>query len=73
MKEPSIKTTFVEVTNKLPTKPPCRVFFKNEFEQPSGSFKLRGMGHLVAVSIENAKNSANKMLKYFHLLEEMLD
>lgn len=65
MKEPSIKTTFVEVTNKLPTKPPCRVFFKNEFEQPSGSFKLRGMGHLVAVSIENAKKLGKQNVEIF--------
>ena len=36
-------------------------FFKNELEQPSGSFKLRGIGHLVQKSIENAiTNHPNK-------------
>lgn len=45
--QPYIQTSLSEVTDILPIKPPCRVFFKNELEQPSGSFKLRGIGHLV--------------------------
>ncbi|KAI5953819.1 CHA1 [Candida margitis] len=52
---PYVKTSLIEVTNRLPGKPPCRVFFKNESEQPSGSFKLRGIGHLVKQSIGKAK------------------
>lgn len=52
--EPSIKTSLIEITDKLPNKSPCRVFIKSEYEQPSGSFKLRGMGHLMAKSIERA-------------------
>lgn len=52
---PYIKTSLIEVTNRLPHKPPCRVFFKNESEQPSGSFKLRGIGYLVKQSIDKAK------------------
>lgn len=48
---PSVKTSLTEVTHTLPVKPPCRVFFKNEYEQPSGSFKLRGIGHLVGESV----------------------
>ncbi|CCG21709.1 Cha1 protein [Candida orthopsilosis Co 90-125] len=54
-KVPYIKTSLIEVTNRLPHKPPCRVFFKNESEQPSGSFKLRGIGYLVKQSIDKAK------------------
>ncbi|RCK57677.1 Catabolic L-serine/threonine dehydratase [Candida viswanathii] len=65
MTEPSIKTSLVEATDQLPTKPPCRVFFKNELEQPSGSFKLRGMGHLVGVSIDNAKKLGKQNVEIF--------
>lgn len=53
--QPSTKTTFTEITDKLPQKPPCRIFIKNEYEQPSNSFKLRGMGHLLEKSIEKAQ------------------
>lgn len=52
---PHITTTLTEVTHKLPMKPPCRIMLKNEFEQPLGSFKLRGIGHLIRKSIERAK------------------
>lgn len=47
-----LETTLVEVTAKVSA--PCRVFFKNEFEQPSGSFKLRGIGHLIASAVAQA-------------------
>ncbi|MDC6271358.1 pyridoxal-phosphate dependent enzyme [Acetobacter pasteurianus] len=56
LNSPHIKTSLIDVTNKLPIKPPCRILFKNENEQPSGSFKLRGIGHLVKCSIEKATN-----------------
>ncbi|KAI5952008.1 CHA1 [Candida jiufengensis] len=56
LKSPHTKTSLIEVTNKLPIKPPCRIFFKNEMEHSSGSFKLRGIGNLVKVSIENARS-----------------
>ncbi|RLV94881.1 L-serine dehydratase [Spathaspora sp. JA1] len=59
MSQPSINTTLIEVTDKLTT-PPCRIFFKNEYEQPSGSFKLRGMGHLISTSIITAKQLDEK-------------
>jgi L-serine/L-threonine ammonia-lyase len=49
--QPFVKTSLTEVTNLIPMAPPCRVFFKNEYEQPSGSFKLRGIGNLVGKSI----------------------
>lgn len=63
---PHVKTSLVEVTNKLPIKPPCRVFFKNELEQPSGSFKLRGIGYLVKSSIEKARREQpNKEIQVF--------
>lgn len=51
---PSIKTTLVEVTSQL-NSPPCRIFLKNENEQPSGSFKLRGMSRMLADSVEEAR------------------
>lgn len=63
---PHIQTSLVDVTNRLPIKPPCRVFFKNELEQPSGSFKLRGIGYLVKSSIEKAKREQpNKEIQIF--------
>lgn len=54
--KPSVVTSLVEVTQTLSTraKLPCRVFFKNELEQPSGSFKLRGIGHLIQTEIQAA-------------------
>ncbi|EMG51060.1 CHA1 Catabolic L-serine/threonine dehydratase [Candida maltosa Xu316] len=64
--QPYIQTSLTEVTDILPIKPPCRIFFKNELEQPSGSFKLRGIGHLVQKSIENAlQNHPNKTIHVF--------
>ncbi|RCK66650.1 Catabolic L-serine/threonine dehydratase [Candida viswanathii] len=63
--QPYVQTSLTEVTDILPIKPPCRVFFKNELEQPSGSFKLRGIGHLVHKSIENA--IANHPTKKIHV------
>ncbi|CAK9440376.1 uncharacterized protein LODBEIA_P44760 [Lodderomyces beijingensis] len=57
LRSPHIKTSLLEVTKILPSKPPCRIFFKHENEQPSGSFKLRGIGHLVKQSIEKAQRS----------------
>lgn len=58
---PAVQTSLVEVTDLLSTskKLPCRVFFKNEIEQPSGSFKLRGIGHLIHQSILKAKKGPN--------------
>lgn len=61
---PSITTTLEEVTDKLPSKPPCRIFFKNELEQPSGSFKLRGMSYLIHSAIIKAKEQ-NKEVQVF--------
>ena len=64
MKLPSIKTSFVEVTDKI-NSAPCRIFFKNELEQPSGSFKLRGIGYLVARKIEEAEKLNKKSIIVF--------
>ncbi|CAI5756366.1 unnamed protein product [Candida verbasci] len=58
--KPHIETSLIEVTNKLPLKPPCRIFFKNEYEQPSGSFKLRGIGNLVYESIKQIQLTKSK-------------
>ncbi|KAI5959180.1 uncharacterized protein KGF55_005523 [Candida pseudojiufengensis] len=51
---PSVKTSLIEVTDKL-SNPPCRIFFKNEYLQPSGSFKLRGIGYMLEQKIKEAK------------------
>lgn len=55
--QPAIQTSLVDVTDTLSTRQemPCRVLFKMESEQPSGSFKLRGIGHLVHESIKEAR------------------
>lgn len=53
MVAPSINTTLVDVSSKYPG--PCRFLFKNELEQPSGSFKLRGMSKLIDSAVEKAK------------------
>ncbi|RLV87630.1 L-serine dehydratase [Meyerozyma sp. JA9] len=55
LSQPFVKSSLVEVTDTLAVKPPCRIFFKNEYEQPSGSFKLRGIGNLVSKSYQEAK------------------
>lgn len=62
--QPFIKTSLKEVTNILPQKPPCRVFFKNEFEQPCGSFKLRGISNLIFRLVQKAKNEAKDKTLY---------
>lgn len=53
MVAPSINTTLVDATSIYGG--PCRYLFKNELEQPSGSFKLRGMSKLVSSAIEKAR------------------
>lgn len=50
------QTSLVDVTSKLPFKPPCKIMFKNEYEQPLGSFKLRGIGNLIKKSIEKSRH-----------------
>lgn len=47
-----IVSPLIEVTNlpsQLPSteSPPRRVYFKMDHEQPSGSFKIRGIGHMI--------------------------
>lgn len=54
---PSTKTSLVDVSEILSTRSqlPCRIFFKFELEQPSKSFKLRGIGHLIQKSIRRGE------------------
>lgn len=47
MPVPYLKTSLVDVSNQLPFRPPCRILFKKEAEQPCGSFKLRGISNLI--------------------------
>lgn len=66
-KRPSVKTTLVDVTGSLASSAqlPCKVYFKNELEQPSGSFKLRGIGYLVQQSIRAAKDKGKHDIHVF--------
>lgn len=63
LKLPFVETSLMDVTDKLPFVPPCKIYFKNEYEQPSGSFKLRGIGNLICKSILKAKaqNAHNRI------------
>lgn len=49
---PAIRTDLVEVTHELDA--PCRFLYKKETQQPSGSFKLRGMSKLIDQNIREA-------------------
>ncbi|CAM9016974.1 unnamed protein product [Wickerhamomyces anomalus] len=57
LKEPQIRTSLVNETEKInshyPTK--CQYYFKYESEQPSGSFKLRGIGHFIGKQIDKSR------------------
>lgn len=60
--QPFIETSLVDVTTLLPSAPPCRIFFKNEYEQPSASFKLRGISNLIRkeiIRIRKSQKNAN--------------
>lgn len=64
MNQPSIKTSLT-LANKVLKGLPCRILLKNEKEQPSGSFKLRGIGNLVRESIEKAKAQKKANVEVF--------
>lgn len=59
----SVTTPLVEVTDQLGDVP-CRVFFKNELEQPSGSFKLRGIGYLISRQLAEKEPGKTKVHVY---------
>ncbi|ODQ80493.1 hypothetical protein BABINDRAFT_179863 [Babjeviella inositovora NRRL Y-12698] len=70
---PFVKTTLTNVTSLLSTSAdlPCEVYFKNDYLQPSGSFKLRGIGNIISTAVrehrrENHFNSA-KQIQVFAL------
>ncbi|RKP31366.1 tryptophan synthase beta subunit-like PLP-dependent enzyme [Metschnikowia bicuspidata] len=65
--KPSVTTSLVDMTDVLQTanELPCRVLFKNEYEQPSGSFKLRGIGHLVQTSIVQALSAGKTKMHVY--------
>lgn len=65
--KPSVRTSLVDVTETISTSGqlPCRILFKNELEQPSGSFKLRGIGHLIHQSIIKAKKEGKSRIEVF--------
>lgn len=59
---PSVKTDLVEVSGTLESL--CRFLYKKESQQPSGSFKLRGMSKLISEAIANA-TSLGKTIHVF--------
>lgn len=64
---PSVQTPLVDVSEVISTAKdlPCRILFKNEIEQPSGSFKLRGIGHLIHCSIIAARKEGKSKIEVF--------
>lgn len=64
---PAVKTPLVEVTHAVSSKLPCRVFFKNEMVQPSGSFKLRGIGHLINELLKEARRLGRTQVRVYAL------
>lgn len=60
---PSIETTLKDVSSEIPG--PCRFLFKCEYEQPSGSFKLRGMSLLIAQAIEAAEKEGKEHVEVY--------
>lgn len=50
MSFPHVKTDLIDVSHKFDF--PCTVLFKKENQQPSGSFKLRGIGYLIGKNIQ---------------------
>lgn len=67
LREPCVATSLVDVTSTISTalQLPCRVLFKNESEQPSGSFKLRGIGRLVTELIKKAHKLGRQQIHIF--------
>lgn len=65
--KPSVQTSLVDVTELVSTTKdlPCRILLKNELEQPSGSFKLRGIGHLIHSSIIKARLEGKTEIEVF--------
>ncbi|ODQ61995.1 hypothetical protein WICANDRAFT_98602 [Wickerhamomyces anomalus NRRL Y-366-8] len=56
---PYIKTPLVD-SKELTKEAPCRIFLKQEFIQPSGSYKIRGLSNLIKTSLDEIKaNPAN--------------
>lgn len=49
---PHIVSSVEDVTDQLPHRPPFKIVLKNDLEQPSGSFKLRGIGNLIWQSLK---------------------
>lgn len=67
LEEPQVKTSLINATEIVGTKypPKCQYYFKLESEQPSGSFKLRGIGHLINCEIQRAKESGYDKVHVF--------
>ncbi|CAN3356004.1 hypothetical protein DICA4_C03356 [Diutina catenulata] len=57
------ETTLSDLSAKFPDAP-CRFLFKNEYEQPPGSFKYRGISHLIEQSLEAASAEGKQLRVY---------
>ncbi|KAL6024086.1 catabolic L-serine/threonine dehydratase [Candidozyma auris] len=58
MAPPSTVTKLVNISDRFSG--PCKFYFKMETEQPSGSFKLRGISKLIEQSVDKAKRKGKK-------------
>lgn len=67
LEEPQVKTSLIDATEIVSSQYPakCQYFFKLESEQPSGSFKLRGIGHLINSEIKRAKELGFEKIRVF--------
>lgn len=60
---PAIVTELAEVTERIDA--PCRIFYKKETQQPSGSFKLRGMSQVVLNGLHEARAKGKALVHTF--------
>lgn len=63
---PYIKTPLIEA-KELTADSPCKIFLKEEFIQPSGSYKIRGLSNLIRTSLAEIKSQGNNEGKQVHV------
>lgn len=66
IKVPFIKTPLVEC-KELTKEAPCKIFLKQEFIQPSGSYKIRGLSNLIKTSLDEIKSNEANIGKKIHV------
>lgn len=67
LEEPQVYSTLVNETESVESTYPskCQYYFKYESEQPSGSFKLRGVGHFIKKEITRSKAEGYNEVRVF--------